>query len=82
MEDLLEDTSEGRLEEEAVEEGPDEADVAEAEVVIGLEFLPGVVLLLYLLSDPKASSSSRRPEGSPKAAKICDIFGLSDMAVK
>ena len=79
MEDLLEDTSEGKLEGEAVEEGPDEADGAEVEVAIEWEFLQGVVLLLYSLSGPRASSLSRRPEDSPKAAKICDMFGLSDM---
>lgn len=79
VEDLLEDTSEGKLEEEAVGEGPDEADGAEAEVAIVWEFLPGVVLLLNSPSGPRASSLSRRAEGSPKAAKICDMFGLSDM---
>ena len=36
------------LEEEGVEEGPDEAEVA-----IGWEFLPGVVLLSYSLLDPE-----------------------------
>lgn len=78
-EDLLGDTLEGKLEGEVVGDGLDEADFAEVEVAIGLEFLQGVVLLLYLLSGPRTSDLSTRPEGSPKAAKICDMFGLSDM---
>lgn len=79
VEDLLEGTAEGKLEEDAVVEELDEAEDAEAEVAIGSEFLQGVVLLLYLLSDLRGSSMSKRPESSPKAARICEIFGCSDI---
>ena len=65
---------EGKHGEEAVVNELDETEVA-----IGSEFLQGVALLLYLLSDPRASTSSRGQEGSPNAAKICEILCCSDM---
>ena len=71
MEDLLEGTAEGRLEEEL-----GELEVAEAEVAIGSGFLRGVVLLLFLLSDVRASSSSRRKQAylRPPESVICLAF--------
>ena len=79
MEDLLEDTKGGTSEEEAVAEELDEAEVAEMEVAIVSAFHQGVGLLLFSLSDPMASSSLRHPGSSPKAARICDMFGCSDI---
>lgn len=79
VDDLLKDMAEGRLEEEVVAEALDGTEVAEAEVVVGLELLQGVELLSNLLSDPMAGSLSRRLRSSPKAARICDMFGLSDI---
>lgn len=81
LERLLEGTAEGKLGGWAVAEDLDEGEVAAAEAAIGSEFLQGVVLLLNFLSDSKASSSSRGPEGSPKAARICDMFGFSDIVM-
>ena len=78
-EDLLEDTKGGTSEEEAVAEELDEAEVAEMEVAIVSAFHQGVGLLLFSLSDPMASSSLRYPGSSPKAARICDMFGCSDI---
>ena len=77
--DLLEDTKGGTSEEEAVAEGLDEAEAAELEVAIVSAFHQGVGLLSFSLSDLMASSSSRRPGSSPKAARICDMFGCSDI---
>lgn len=45
QDDLLEGMMEGKLEEEAVGDELGEADVAEVEVAIEMEFLQGVVLL-------------------------------------
>lgn len=72
-------TKKGMLEEEAVAEELDEAEVAEVEVAIESAFHQGVGLLLIILSDPRGSGSPRYPEGSPKAASICDMFGFSDI---
>ena len=79
--DLLESRADGRLEEEPVEKELGELQAAEMEVAIGSEFLQGVVQLLYLLSDLRASSSSRRIGGSPKAARISEIFGFADIVM-
>ncbi len=53
LEDLPEGTPEGKLGGQTVAEDPDEGEVAEEEAATGSEFLQGVVLLLYLLSDSK-----------------------------
>lgn len=72
-------TMKGIPEEEAVVEELDEVEVAEVGVAIETAFHQGVGLLLILLSDPGARGSPKHPEGSPKAARICDMFGFSDM---
>ena len=82
LEDLQEGTAEGNLGGQAAAEDLDEEGVAvEEAATTGSEFLQGVVLLLYLLSDSRTSSSSKGPEGSPKAARIWEIFGCSDMVM-
>ena len=55
LENLRKDTGEGTLDEEAVAKVTDAVEVAEAEVATGWELLLGVVLLSYLLSDPRKS---------------------------
>ena len=72
-------TKKGMLEAESVAEELDEAEVAEVEVAIESALHQGVGPLLIILSDPRAGDSSRQPEGSPKAASICDMFGFSDI---
>ena len=71
---LHEDTARGRLEEVAAAKVLDDA-VAVAEWV----FLQVVVLLPCLLLDPRVRSTLGRFQGSPKAAKICEMSGLSDI---
>ena len=52
---LQKDRTEGKLDEEAVAKVVDVVEVAEAEVATGWELFQGVVLLSYLLSEPRAS---------------------------
>ena len=57
LENLQKDRTEGRLDEEAAARVFDEVEIADVEVETGWELLQGVVLLSYLLSDPRDSNS-------------------------
>ncbi len=80
LEDLPEGTAEGKPGGQTVVEDPDEGEFAEEEAATGSEFLQGVVLL-YLLSDSRTHSLPKGLEGSPKAARIWEIFGFSDIVM-
>ena len=58
LENLQKDTTEGTLDEEVVAKVFDGVEVAETEIATGWELLQSVVLLSYLLSDPRAHTVS------------------------